>query len=330
MSLRDRLELEYPIVGAGLGGGLSRARLTVAIAEAGGLGQLGIMPPPMLRAELAAHRERSARPVAVNLLLPFANRAHWELAAEADAVVTFWGRPVRRSGGIWAHQCGSAEEAKAARAAGADGVIVQGLEAGGHVRGSLPALELLERTRSALPPDFPIWLAGGVAEADDVRSALAAGAEAAVVGTRFLLSDESHAHDDYKRRLLEANDTVLTELFGAGWPAPHRVVRNAATERWLRNDGSQPSWVRRLHRLTAPALSRMPVGLTQRAAHLQRPGMPLLGPAAATVDDPASLLDAGPLYAGECVDRIHEVRPAEALLRALAGEGSARTAGRDG
>src|SRR3954470_6841092 len=175
MSLRERLGLEHPIVGAGLGGGLSRARLTVAIADAGGLGQLGLMPPPMLRSELAAHRERSSRPVAVNLLLPFARRAHWEVAREADAVVTFWGRPRRVNSGIWVHQCGSVQEAKAAAEAGADGVIVQGVEAGGHVRGTTPALELLERTRAALGTGFPIWLAGGVAERADVERALAAG-----------------------------------------------------------------------------------------------------------------------------------------------------------
>src|SRR4051812_40352137 len=83
VSLREQLGLEHPIVGAGLGGGLSRAKLTVAIAEAGGLGQLGILPPALLRAELAAHRERSAYPVAVNLLLPFARREHWEVARTA-------------------------------------------------------------------------------------------------------------------------------------------------------------------------------------------------------------------------------------------------------
>lgn len=319
MSLRERLELEHPIAGAGLGGGLSRARLTVAIADAGGLGQLGIMPPPMLAAELAAHRERSARPVAVNVLLPFARRGHWEVAARADAVVTFWGAPRRRTPGIWVHQCGSVEEAKAAAAAGADAVIAQGVEAGGHVRGTAPALELLERVRAALPPAYPVWAAGGVAEPQDVQRALAAGAEVVVAGTRFLLSEESDAHGDYKRRLLDASDTVLTELFGAGWPAPHRVVRNAATDRWLRKDGRPPRWVHLLHRATAPALSRMPVVLIQKAARSQRPGMPLLGPAAATVDDPPSLLDAGPLYAGECVGRIHDLRPAAELVRTLAG-----------
>ncbi len=319
MSLMERLGIEHPIIGAGLGGGLSRARLTAAIAEAGGLGQLGLMPAPMLRAELAAHREQSDGPVAVNLLLPFARRAQWDAADEADAVVTFWGKPRGPRGGVWVHQCGSVDEAKLAANAGADGVIVQGVEAGGHVRGDTPALELIERASHALPAGYPVWLAGGVADRADVEAALAAGAEAVVVGTRFLLSEESDAHPEYKSRLLDAHDTVLTDLFGAGWPAPHRVVRNAATERWLKDDDRGPSWVRALHRATAPALSRMPVGLIQRASRSQRPGMPMLGPSAATVDDPDSLLDSGPLYAGECVARIDELLPAGDLVRALAG-----------
>src|SRR5205085_2695290 len=243
--------------------------LTVAIAEAGGLGQLGIMPPPLLQAQLRAHRERSTRPVAVNLLLPFVRRAHWDIARQADLVVTFWGRPRRHTGGPWVHQCGSVAEAEAAVAAGADGVIVQGVEAGGHVRGTTSALELLPRTRAALRAGFPIWLAGGVAERADVDTALAAGADAVVVGTRFLLSDESDAHPEYKRRLLAARETVLTELFGAGWPAPHRVVPNAATERWLRGDARGPGWVRALHRATAPALGRAPVSMVRRAARAQ-------------------------------------------------------------
>ncbi|HEU4979533.1 MAG TPA: nitronate monooxygenase [Solirubrobacteraceae bacterium] len=319
MSLRERLGLEHPVVGAGLGGGLSRARLTVAIGEAGGLGQLGIMPPAMLRAELRAHRERSARPVAVNMLLPFARRAHWEAAREADAVVTFWGAPRRRTDRVWVHQCGSVPEVKAAAEAGADGVIVQGAEAGGHVRGTMPALELLERARAALPAGYPVWLAGGVAERADAQAAIAAGAEAVVCGTRFLLSEESDAHEDYKRRLLGARETVVTELFGAGWPAPHRVVRNAATERWLRGSDRAPAWVGALHHATAPVLSRLPVALVQRAAATQRPSSPLLSPAAATTGDPASLVDAGPLYAGECVARIESLRPAGELVRELAG-----------
>src|SRR5215208_1635287 len=260
VSLRERLGLEHPIVGAGLGGGISRARLTVPIAEADGLGQLGIMPPPALRSQLAKHRDRSAGPVGVNLLLPFARRAHADVAAQADVVVTFWGTPRRPTSGVWVHQCGSPQEARAAADAGADGVIVQGIEAGGHVRGTTPALELLDLAARVLPKGFPIWLAGGVCEREDVEAALAAGADAVVVGTRFLLSEESDAHPLYKRRLLDARHTVLTELFGAGWPAPHRVVPNAATERWLRHDERGPRWIRGLHRATAPALSHLPPG----------------------------------------------------------------------
>ena len=317
MSLRERLGLEHPIVGAGLGGGLSRAKLTVAIAEAGGLGQLGIMEAPALRAELTAHRERSARPVAVNLLLPFARRAHRDVAQQADVVVTFWGTPRRPTSGIWVHQCGSPREGRAAADAGADAVIVQGIEAGGHVRGTTPALDLIDLVRTVLPPGFPIWLAGGVCERADVEAAMEAGADAVVLGTRFLLSEESDAHPEYKRRLLHARRTVLTELFGAGWPAPHRVVPNAATERWLRRDARGPAWMRALHRGTAPALSRVPSARIQRAMRAQRPGTPLLGPAAATVDDPVSLVDAGPLYAGESVARIDRLLPAAKIVQDL-------------
>ncbi|HUR73275.1 MAG TPA: nitronate monooxygenase [Sporichthya sp.] len=320
MSVLERLGLEVPVIGAGLGGGLSASALTIAIGRAGGLGQIGIVPPARLRTELATHRAAQAGPVAANLLLPFARRAHWEAAKAADAVVTFWGAPRRQTEGVWIHQCGSVGEAKAAAAAGADAVIVQGVEAGGHVRGTTPALALTEQTRAALGPNVPVWMAGGVAARADVEAALAAGAEAVVVGTRFLMSAESAAHPVYKQRLVAAEETVLTEMFGAGWPAaPHRVIPNAATRRWLREDPRGPAWVRTLHRATAPLLSRAPVSVIQRAARVQRPGMPLLGPAAATVGDPDSLLDSGPLYAGQCVARIDDIRPAGEIVAELAG-----------
>src|SRR5262249_28605076 len=150
-----------------------------------------------IRRELEAARALTARPLAVNLLLPFARRDWFAAASAADVMVTFWGRPRRRTPGAWMHQCGSVEEARAPWAAGADAAIVQGVEAGGHVRGTTPALELLERTRAALPDDFPLLLAGGVADRGDVKQALDVGAVAAVAGTRFLLSEESRAHPEY-------------------------------------------------------------------------------------------------------------------------------------
>ena len=320
MSLLERLGLAVPVIGAGMGGGLSAAPMTVAIGRAGGMGQIGFASPAEVRAQMAAHRGADGSgPLAVNLLLPFARRAHWAAADDADAVVTFWGRPRRRTERVWIHQCGSVEEAEAAVAAGADGVIAQGVEAGGHVRGTTPALELTERVRAAVGANVPVWTAGGVAERVDVENALAAGAEAVVVGTRFLMSEESGAHPDYLQRLAQARTTILTELFGAGWPAPHRVVANEATRRWLEADPRGPGWVRLLHRTSAPLLARTPLGVVQQVVRVQRPWMPLLMPVAPTAAHPSSLVDAAPLYAGQGVARIADVRPASDIVAELAG-----------
>jgi nitronate monooxygenase len=316
-----------------MGGGLSRHELAAAVSEAGGLGTIAVNGAETIRRELGAARALTGRPLAVNLLLPFARRDWFEAAAEADVVVTFWGKPRRRTPGVWLHQCGSVAEAREAHSAGADGVIVQGVEAGGHVRGTVPALELLERARAALPPDYPLLLAGGIAEAGDVRAALEAGATAAVAGTRFLLAEESRAHPAYRERLLSASETILTDLFGAAWPARHRVVPNAATEHWLGGVRPFPTYKggkderrlvrapganRALNRLLAPGARYTPSSLQLGMMRRQRPGSRLLTPAGPTDDGPATLVDAGALYAGGTVARIGDVRPAAALVRDLA------------
>src|SRR3954447_24811898 len=122
----ERLGLEVPIVQAGMGGGLAQHELAGAVSAAGGLGTIGFLNPRALRAQVAAVRRATERPVAVNVLLPFARPAPFEAASEADAVVTFWGEPQRRTSKVWIHQCGSLEEARAAWQAGADAVIAQG------------------------------------------------------------------------------------------------------------------------------------------------------------------------------------------------------------
>lgn len=317
MSFLERLGIEKPVVQAGMGGGLSRHELAAAVSEAGGLGTIAVNGAAAIERELAAGRRLTAAPLAVNLLLPFARREWFEAASAADVVVTFWGKPVRRTPGVWIHQCGSVAEAHAAHGAGADALIVQGVEAGGHVRGETGALELLERVRAALPSEYPLLLAGGIADRDDVSRALAAGAVAAVAGTRFLLSEESRAHPGYRQRLLEAEETVLTELFGAGWPAPHRVVANAATAHWLGGDPRGPRLNRALNRLSATGARFMSPSLQLRLARAQRPASRLLTPIGPTDDGFPTLVEAGPLYAGETVARIGEVRPAADLVRAL-------------
>jgi nitronate monooxygenase len=301
-----------------MGGGLSRHELAAAVSEAGGLGTIAVNGAVPIERELAAARALTGKPLAVNLLLPFARRDWFTAAEAADVVVTFWGKPKRHTASVWIHQCGSVDEARLAHSAGADAVIIQGVEAGGHVRGRVSGLEILGRVRAALPSDYPLLLAGGIAEQGDVERAFEAGASAAVAGTRFLLSDESRAHPEYRRRLLTAEQTILTELFGAGWPAPHRVIANAATERWLGGDLRGPALNRALGRLSAPTARYMPASIQVRLARAQHPGSRLLSPQAATDDGPQNLIDAGPLYAGETVARIADVRPAAEIVRALA------------
>ncbi|HET7574812.1 MAG TPA: nitronate monooxygenase [Solirubrobacterales bacterium] len=338
--LLQRLGVELPVVQAGMGGGISGHELAAAVSEAGGLGTIAVNGARAIERELAAARKLTGRPLAVNVLLPFARRDWFAAAAGADVVVTFWGRPRRRVGGCWIHQCGSVAEARAAHRAGADAAILQGVEAGGHVRGTTPALRLLEEARAALPAEFPLLLAGGIAEAADVRGALGEGAEGAVAGTRFLLSQESRAHPAYRDRLLAADGTMLTDLFGAAWPAPHRVIPNAATEHWLgpvggprgrafapiRNKSStapplvRAPWPNRaVNRLLAPGARYTPVSVQAWMARRQRPQSRLLSPAPPTRGAPDSLVEAGALYAGESVARIATLAPAAQLVRDLAG-----------
>jgi nitronate monooxygenase len=317
--LLDRIGLELPVVQAGMGGGLSLHGLAAAVSEAGGLGTIGLLDPAGMRSELAAARGLTGKPLAVNLIVPLARRAHWDAAADADVLVTHWeGRPRRRTGKLWIHTVGSAEEARSAVAAGADAVIAQGVEAGGHVRGTVPAPDLLERVRSSVPAGFPVLLAGGVAERADVEAALNAGAAAVIAGTRFLASDESRAHPEYKRRLVEGGETLLTELFGMAWPrAPYRVLPNAATRRWLGRDERGPAAVRALHFVLGPAARRTPVSIQLKLAQRARAGPLDLAPPAPTDDMDGATLETHPLYAGDTVSRIGDVRPAADIVREL-------------
>jgi NAD(P)H-dependent flavin oxidoreductase YrpB (nitropropane dioxygenase family) len=317
--LLGRLGVEFPVVQAGMGGGLANHELAAAVSDSGGLGTIGTLPGPLLREELAAARQLTARPVSVNLIVIYAGRDEWEAAADADVLVTHWeSRPRRRTGNVWIHTVGSADEARASVVAGADGVIVQGVESGGHVCGDVPALELLERVLAAVPSGYPVLLAGGIAERGDVGTALDAGAEAAVCGTRFLASEESGAHPGYKERLVRGGDTILTELFGMTWArAPHRVLHNEATRRWLKRDPRGPAAVRLLHWALSPAARRAPESVQERLAQRISSGPLDLTPPAPTAGMPGEALETQPLYAGETVARINDVRPAAELLRGM-------------
>ena len=205
--------------------------------------------------EIAAARRLTDRPIAVNLLLPFARRGHFEAASEADVVVTFWGSPKRRTAKTWIHQCGSVEEALAAREAGADAVIAQGVEAGGHVRGTtagdgaacssprgaarrLPGAlgrRHCRRRRRQGPPRRRRGGGGLRHPLPDDRGERRP--------SRLQGAIDRGARDDPHRALRR-------RLAGA---APRRC-RTQATARWLRRDPRGPAWLRAFHKATAPVV----------------------------------------------------------------------------
>jgi nitronate monooxygenase len=326
-SFSDRLGLEHPVVQAGMGGGLSGARLAAAVSNAGGLGTIGILPDARaFETELRKARSLApGRPLAANLLLPFARQAHANacVAAGVDVVALFCGSApdlvarLRRAGVFVLQQVGTVGQAQRAIADGADGLIAQGIEAGGHLLGEEPALSALERIL-AVADGRPVLAAGGIHSAAGTRAVVEAGAAAAVAGTRFLLTDESGAHPAYKQRVLGARRTIDTLLFSVGWSDRHRVVPNAATDRWCARSERGPAAAVALNRALAPALQRLPPRLATATLSRQRLTLPLYGPAAVLEGMDERLLDVTPLYAGVCAAEIHSVIPAAQAVAELA------------
>ena len=202
-----------------MGGGLSRHELAAAVSDAGGLGTIAANGAPAIRRELLAARKLTDRPVAMNVLQPLARRDWYAAAAEAEVVLTFWGKAKAADPGVWNHQCGSVTEAQASSCCGRR----RGDRPRGGVRrpraGKTPALELLERVKAALPAAYPLLLAGGIAERGDVQRALDESQRRGRGNPLPALRGEQGPLV-YTARLLRAEETLLTELFGAGWPAP--------------------------------------------------------------------------------------------------------------
>ncbi|MDD7814081.1 nitronate monooxygenase [Mycobacterium sp. CSUR Q5927] len=324
MSLLESLGLSAPIMQAGMGGGVAGAELAGAVSAAGGLGTVGLSDPRRFAAELRrAVTLAGGRPVAANLLVPFARRAHIDacITAGAALVVFHDGAPARGIAALRAARipvlctAGDAAQARRALAAGADGLVAQGVEAGGHLVADRPLEvtlpEVLEASGGA-----PVLAAGGVADADDVRALLAAGAAGAIAGTRFLLTEESRAHPAYKHKVLGAQRTIRTMLFGMGWPLAHRVIPNAATERWCARNELGPPAVRAFNRAGARLSRLMPVSAQGTILALQRPTVPLYTPALPLAGMDPAVVERSALYAGETIHRIHDIVPAaEALAR---------------
>jgi NAD(P)H-dependent flavin oxidoreductase YrpB (nitropropane dioxygenase family) len=224
-----------PLQQAGMGG-TATSELALAVSEAGGLGMLGLagVPADVVVAAAEAVAARTVCPFGVNFLIPFLDRDAVVAAAHRARVVEFfYGNPdadlvalAHEGGALVSWQVGSVEEARAAADAGCDLVVAQGVEAGGHVRGQVGLLPLLDAILEEV--SVPVVAAGGLGSARAIAAVLAAGASGVRVGTRFLAAEEADVHPAYLDALVHARaeDTVLTTTFSNQWPdAPHRVLR---------------------------------------------------------------------------------------------------------
>ena len=223
-------------------GGCATPRLAAAVAEAGGLGMLAVTgdPPDTIAAQLDQARRQSAGPIGANFFVALADPAlvgeAVAAAAERARVVDFFNADpdpalvalAHGGGALACWQVGSAEEARAAADAGCDFVIAQGTEAGGHVRGRIGLLALLDAVLSAV--DVPVLAAGGIGTGRAMAAALAAGADGVRGGTRFVAAEEAEAHPRYVEALIAARpeDTVYGDTFALDHPGlPHRALRSS-------------------------------------------------------------------------------------------------------
>ncbi len=244
----DTFGIEYPIFLAGMGG-VSLAPLVAAVSNAGGLGIMGAasLSPDALREEIKRTRELTDRPFAVDLLAPIAEmiRPTMEVVFEQNietfvaglAVPEEFIEEMHKRGMKLVVMCGKVRHAQKSEAAGADVVVAQGTEAGGHT-GEVGTMALVPQIVDAVK--IPVLAAGGMADGRGLVASLALGAQGAVFGTRFVASEEAQAAPDYQAAIVEAHEdeTIRTRCF-TGKPA--RTIRNERAEEWeARADEIQP------------------------------------------------------------------------------------------
>jgi nitronate monooxygenase len=241
----DLLECRYPILQAGMGG-VARSELVAAVIEAGGYGFLGMVrePPDLIAREIDKVRAHTDEPFGVNLIPAATDPDLLEaelsvcLKKKVHSLCFFWDvhadviARAKAAGCRVLYQVGSVEDAVAAAEAGADAIIAQGFEAGGHVRGTVSSLVLLPQVVRAV--SIPVIASGGFASGESLVAALALGAQGIHCGTAFLATEESFAHAYHKDRVIRAmsEDTVYTDAFAINWPpnSPVRVIANRLTD----------------------------------------------------------------------------------------------------
>lgn len=252
--LCDLLRIELPIALGGMGGGHTSPAMVSAVANAGGIGALGFLnySPEQVSETFNKVRGLTNQPFAANFIISLINEDAFERAlSEKPEIFAFaWARQDQDLKPYFdkAHDVGakvtfmaaSVPEALRGVEAGADVIIAQGSEGGGHV-GWMATLTLVPMVVDALKDigDVPVMAAGGIADGRGLAAAIALGAQGALMGTRFLATEESPLHPNFKQAILDSDghDTVLTEIIDLTtaqvWPgAMSRAQRNRFIERW--------------------------------------------------------------------------------------------------
>jgi len=300
---------------------VSGPELVAAVSNGGGLRimQAQLHPPPSLRQAIRRVRQLTDKPFGVNFLLHFPCEEGVTVCVEERVPVLsfFWGDPTplvpiaHQGGAIVMHTVGDVAEARRAVDAGVDVVVAQGWEAGGHVRGEVATLVLVPAVVDAVGP-IPVVAAGGIGDGRGLAAVLTVGASAGWLGTRFVMATETPAHPTYRDLLAGAGETstVHSSLFDVGWPdAPHRTLRNSTVEAW-EAAGRPPSGTR--------------PGEGEVIATWDDDGTAIVRYASSSANEAVSGdIEALPLWAGQSVAFVDDIRPAGDIVRRLADEAAA-------
>lgn len=236
----ELLGIQYPIIQGGMAW-VAEHHLAAAVSEAGGFGLLGAASAPadVIRQEIRKVKELTDKPFGVNVMLlsPYAEEVAHVVAEEGvKAVTTGAGNPEKymemwKNAGIKVIPVvASVALAKRMERCGADAVVAEGMESGGHI-GSLTTMALVPQVVDAV--DIPVIAAGGIGDGRGFAAAMMLGAEAVQMGTRFVAAEESIVHQNYKDRIIKAKD-IDSQVTGMSTGHPVRSLRNQMTREYLR------------------------------------------------------------------------------------------------
>lgn len=255
------LEIEYPILQGGMAW-VAEHHLAAAVSEAGGLGLIGAASAPgeWVREQIRKVKERTEKPFGVNIMLmsPYGDEVAKVVAEEGVKVVTTGAGNPEKYMKLWKDAgikvipvVASVALAKRMERCGADAVVAEGSEAGGHI-GENTTMVLVPQIADAV--SIPVIAAGGIADGRGVAASLMLGASAVQVGTHFVVTKESVVHENYKKCIIKAKD-IDSKVTGRSTGHPIRVLRNQMTKEYLQLEKEGASF-EELEKLTLGALRK--------------------------------------------------------------------------